>query len=739
MSNITPKTPSHTFGYWRPWKDNSNFIDSYLDYSKDVSLTKYGADTVGKYINQASKQQVQAINQLGQAIGRGMNVLSNKMSDINQTLGFLNRNMDIQIEQQKLSNLLLQNIVELLRVPDSEKERQHSIELGIKFFVNANKDSDLYADSLEELLKAESLMKQDYFVLHRIGCIYLHVNKFINPEKALDYFIKAAKYASVESDPKAMRLLNALRGNLTLLYKLIPNDNYYYDQIKLCDETISKVNDMFDKIYQEDASAPSEPRIPGRYHKSRPSRYPNRNELNKMMDLAITSKKEIEMNRAELENLNKNGMNEKEAQEMSLVFQSINVKCEIITFIKQSDEIDISEIQYLAAGSYEKAAFASYVLGRFEDAVNYQAKALKFDPVPQNRFLLSKYQVRNSNIQDAIVNLSECIDQLPTLAIAAFKEIDLINEPEVIKLITEKNDAIDNKIKQLAGKWKTVESTKANEVINELTELSQKSYEIKIADFNKYEKEGNTINTGITELEANIDAYINEIKKTTYCTFDADKIQTIIKELVLAKDLPLEKMQEVFDQLNKELDADKLIIGAKNLGGIVLYIDLTGKHGLVCADKDFGKAIWGGAGKIGTENNVVNYEGNIVNYTVDCIADGSGMANTKKIVELASWYIQEVKDGWFSKKQVKTPAPTAARLCLESIYNGYNDWYLPSQAELDLLYQNKDKIGGFEGVYLCSSEWGGNPDLAVAKNFNNGETQSAWRDNEYNVRAVRAF
>ena len=188
MSNITPSKPSFVFSYWRPWKENSNVIDSYLDYVKDTSLTKYGADTVGNYIKQTSKEQVQAINRLGKDIGRGLNVLSEQLSDIYDALSFLNRNMDIQIEQQKLSNLLLQNIGELLRVPDNEKERQHSIELGIKFFVNGNKDADLYADALEELLKAESLMKQDYFVLHRIGCIYLHVNKYINPEKALDYF-----------------------------------------------------------------------------------------------------------------------------------------------------------------------------------------------------------------------------------------------------------------------------------------------------------------------------------------------------------------------------------------------------------------------------------------------------------------------------------------------------------------------------------------------------------------------
>ena len=221
MSNIIPSTPSLVFGYWRPWNENSNLFESYIDYVRDTSLVKYSADTVGKYINQASKEQVKAINQLGQAIGKGMNVFSDQITEVSEGIGalnqslnmgirmvsdklsvissqldnvnaklyFINRNLDIQIEQQKLSNLLLQNIGELLRVPDSEKERQHSIELGIKFFVNASKDADLYADALEELQKAESLMKQDYFVLHRIGCIYLYADNFINPEIALDYFL----------------------------------------------------------------------------------------------------------------------------------------------------------------------------------------------------------------------------------------------------------------------------------------------------------------------------------------------------------------------------------------------------------------------------------------------------------------------------------------------------------------------------------------------------------------------
>ena len=605
MSNIKPIKPSHTFGEWRPWKEDTNLFDSYLDYVRDTSLVKYGADTIGNYINQASKEQIKSIDNLGQAIGRGMNVLSNQMSDIKDSLIFLNRNIDIQIEQQKLSNLLLQNIAELLRVPNSEKERQHSIELGIKFFVNASKDADLYADALEELLKAESLMKQDYFVLHRIGCIYLYVEKLINPEKALEYFLRAAKYASVESDSEIARLVNVLTKN------------------------------------------------------------------------------------------------------------SNTVNSDINNSVKQ--------IGLLAADSYEKAAFSAYILGKFPDALNYQSKALKFNETPQNRFLLAKYQVRNNEISEGIRNLSLCIDEEPILTLAAFKEIDLINEPEVLNLISNKNEEIDYKINKLREKWGKIESTKAANVIKELAELSKKSYEIKISQFKAFEKEANEINKKVGTTESEIDAFIAQIKKTKFLTLDGNAIQLKIDNLLKAKDLAIEKMIEVFDSIKKEVDADRLKIGAYYAGGIVIYIDETGEHGLVCADKDFGEAKWGGKGKIGA--------------TGDGIADGSGMRNTKIIVEHASWYIQQ---GFFST--TKTPARTAARLCLESNHKGFSDWYLPTIKELEIVYYTlkKIKLINFESNgYWSSTE----SDSSYAWYFclTRRSAAECIKDWGYSVLAVRAF
>ena len=523
MNFIKATPPSFMFGYWRPWNENVNIFDSYLNYVKDTSLVKYGADTIGNYISQASNKQIEAINDLGREIGLlgnaieiGMHDISNKLLNINDELVFLNRNVDILIEQNRLSNLLLQNISELLRVPDSEKERQHSIELGIKFFVNASKNPDLFADALEELQTAESLMKQDYFVLHRIGCIYLHVEKFLNLEKALDYFLRAAKYASVESDSKAIRLLNILASN----------------------------------------------------------------------------------------------------------FNAVN------------SEINTSEnaIGMLAAESYEKAAFISYVLGRFNDAVSLQTKALSFHPIPQNRFLLSKYQIRNSQISEGLINLSISIDDSPIFAVATFKEIDLINQPEVRDLIFEKNKLIDLKINELFEKWTKINSIKSKVVSKNISDSKVKTYDIKVSSFCNFDNlASETINL-IEKTISEIDFFILKIKSSTFCSLDPSFINQILIELKEVQTLPLELMQENFDAIKKRVNKDIVKIGSNYAGGIVFYLDETGKHGLVVSDVDFGKVIWG------SDDTQIGAFGN-------GIADNSGVDNTRKICKMASY---ELKDAFFT-------------------------------------------------------------------------------------------
>ncbi|GHU03243.1 hypothetical protein FACS1894147_06810 [Spirochaetia bacterium] len=82
----------------------------------------------------------------------------------------------------------------------------------------------------------------------------------------------------------------------------------------------------------------------------------------------------------------------------------------------------------------------------------------------------------------------------------------------------------------------------------------------------------------------------------------------------------------------------------------------------------------------------------------------------------------------------------AGELCYDLKYNEYNDWFLPSIGELDLMYKNlKQKgLGSFGNNYWSSS--------VVEKgyriyylNFNTGDWSHGLQTNTLSVRAVRSF
>ena len=70
-------------------------------------------------------------------------------------------------------------------------------------------------------------------------------------------------------------------------------------------------------------------------------------------------------------------------------------------------------------------------------------------------------------------------------------------------------------------------------------------------------------------------------------------------------------------------------------------------------------------------------------------------------------------------------------------------WKLPSQEELNILYQNKVAIGGFADdgdAYWSSTEFVDNVDnVAWLQIFSNGNQQDEYKTFKYYVRAIRAF
>jgi hypothetical protein len=105
---------------------------------------------------------------------------------------------------------------------------------------------------------------------------------------------------------------------------------------------------------------------------------------------------------------------------------------------------------------------------------------------------------------------------------------------------------------------------------------------------------------------------------------------------------------------------------------------------------------------------------------------GTGKRNTQVIVE----YLRSIGE-----------SGRAAQLCDSVVMDGYDDWFLPSEDELNLMYQNlKQKgLGDFSNTwYWSSSQY----DIyrSLVQDFGDGR-QSCYGDKRgtWSVRCVRAF
>jgi hypothetical protein len=153
-----------------------------------------------------------------------------------------------------------------------------------------------------------------------------------------------------------------------------------------------------------------------------------------------------------------------------------------------------------------------------------------------------------------------------------------------------------------------------------------------------------------------------------------------------------------------------LKIGDSFGGGIVYYIDATGKHGLILApnDQDNGRgASWGC-------NSIEIAGADSKNYL-------SGYQNTNDILNFCS------------------ESGIAASLCFNLSLNGYNDWVLPSEIELSLMHDIYKKGIGYlsDEAYWSSTE--SNSNKAVAFWMGENETLIKNKTYTYKVRAIRYF
>jgi hypothetical protein len=151
-------------------------------------------------------------------------------------------------------------------------------------------------------------------------------------------------------------------------------------------------------------------------------------------------------------------------------------------------------------------------------------------------------------------------------------------------------------------------------------------------------------------------------------------------------------------------------------GGFVFYVTGDGLHGLEAAPEDIGgnatatSVAWGCYGTLLSGMNELGV--------------GSGAHNT-------------------SQRDLCSDASTAAKAAAAYEFNGYTDWFLPSKAELDLMYHKLADTDGNPGGFASSSYWSSSQDSinnAWLQNFDDGYQVGFYsKDNALRVRAVRAF
>jgi len=159
-------------------------------------------------------------------------------------------------------------------------------------------------------------------------------------------------------------------------------------------------------------------------------------------------------------------------------------------------------------------------------------------------------------------------------------------------------------------------------------------------------------------------------------------------------------------------------IGETYGGGRVFYVYDGGLHGLIAALADQGTSS-------GTQWD--NGDSKLTGTTGDGV--GAGAMNTTII---AATQMDDTPNGKF-----------AAKLCADYSLKAadgvtYGDWYLPSKAELNLLFKQKAVVGGFANTtYWSSTETSSNN--AWSQYFLNGQQGNNRKFKPFRVRAVRAF
>jgi hypothetical protein len=156
-------------------------------------------------------------------------------------------------------------------------------------------------------------------------------------------------------------------------------------------------------------------------------------------------------------------------------------------------------------------------------------------------------------------------------------------------------------------------------------------------------------------------------------------------------------------------------VGENYGGGIVFYVYDKGQHGLI-------------ASTVNQSESAPWYNGTYSITQATNSGIGKGAENSAFII---AQQLANNPTGSFAAKLCAEYSVTVAGVV-------YNDWYLPSSKELDLLYLNRSVVIGLNGYFWSSTEYDSNN--AYDRNFGpSTSVEITDKSSPDCVRAIRAF
>ena len=192
-----------------------------------VAQMNRGINAVASGVNRLDSHVVAGFNQLDSHILSGFTALGANISQAASVVRY-------QLQQ---SEIVLRQILDELRIPESQRERRYHIEEGMKYFNKGMQSGDClyFEDALDEFTTAISIERKDFFSWYYTGMIYLYSKEHISPEKALSAFDRYIHYAdalpqrhnlfdeAIMMKAECKYLMQEVDAAYSLVEKLVPN------------------------------------------------------------------------------------------------------------------------------------------------------------------------------------------------------------------------------------------------------------------------------------------------------------------------------------------------------------------------------------------------------------------------------------------------------------------------------------------------------------------------------------